>query len=164
MNKIITIIIVLVLIVGGYMLFKDRGITPLDSNMETENTTETSDTTIINSTTTVNLPPLGTPTVPVQGGTQTTGVVKEFTVDGTPYKFSPATMTVNKGDTVKITFANKQGTHDLRIDEFNVATKVLQAGQSETITFVASKTGTFEYYCTVGNHRAMGMVGSLKVN
>ncbi len=72
-------------------------------------------------------------------------------------------MTVKKGDTVKITFKNSGGMHDWKIDEFSAGTKVLQVGQQETIQFVADKAGTFEYYCSVGQHRAMGMKGSLIV-
>jgi len=36
-------------------------------------------------------------------------------------------------------------------------------GTPTSVTFVADKTGTFEYYCSVGNHRAQGMVGKLIV-
>lgn len=94
----------------------------------------------------------------------TDGEEKTFTIESTPFKFNPATITVNEGDTVKITLNNKTGTHDFVIDEITGAkTKVLQAGQSETITFVADKAGTYEYYCSVGNHRQMGMVGKLIV-
>lgn len=32
-----------------------------------------------------------------------------------------------------------------------------------SVTFVADTLGTFEYYCSVGNHRAQGMVGNLVV-
>jgi nitrosocyanin len=88
---------------------------------------------------------------------------KEFTVIGSPYKFEPNKLTVNKGDTVKITFKNSQGVHDFVIDELDVKTKTLQTGQDETVSFVADKAGTFEYYCSVGNHRAMGMKGTLTV-
>jgi plastocyanin len=95
--------------------------------------------------------------------TTSTGTIKEFTVDGSNFKFAPATMSVKKGDTVKITFRNTGGFHDLKIDEFKVATKQIQGGASEVITFVADKAGTFEYYCSVGNHRAMGMKGTLTV-
>ena len=91
------------------------------------------------------------------------GLVKSFTVTGKPYSFSPSTITVNKGDTVKITFVNQSGTHNWTIDEFNAATKTIQGGQQETIQFVANKTGTFEYYCSVGTHRQMGMKGTLIV-
>ena len=66
-------------------------------------------------------------------------------------------------DTVKIIFKNAKGFHDWTLDEFNAATKQLTVGQSETIQFVADKAGTFEYYCSVGNHRQQGMVGKLVV-
>jgi plastocyanin len=93
----------------------------------------------------------------------TTGEVREFTVSGSNFQFSPSTIRVNEGDTVRITFQNQGGTHDWVIDEFNARTPVIQAGQSETIEFVADRAGTFEYYCSVGTHRQMGMVGTLIV-
>lgn len=92
-----------------------------------------------------------------------TSSVKEFDVTGTSFKFSVTEMTVKKGDTVKIVFTNGQGTHDWVIDEFNAKTNILKAGESQTIEFVADKVGTFEYYCSVGSHRAMGMKGNLTV-
>ena len=88
---------------------------------------------------------------------------KEFTVAATPFIFSLSEIKVKKGDKVKIIFRNDKGIHDWVIDEFNVRTKVLQAGQSETIEFIADKTGTFEYYCSVNGHRQMGMKGNLIV-
>jgi len=89
--------------------------------------------------------------------------VKEFKVTGVPFSFTPNEMRVKKGDTVRVTFTNQEGMHDFVLDEFNVRTKTLSAGQSETVEFVANNTGKFEYYCSVGNHRQMGMVGSLIV-
>jgi plastocyanin len=55
------------------------------------------------------------------------------------------------------------GTHDFKIDEFNVATNQIPAGSSEIVEFVADKSGSFEYYCSVGRHREMGMKGTLVV-
>lgn len=89
--------------------------------------------------------------------------IKSFTVTGGNFTFSPNQMTVKKGDTVKITFVNDEGFHDLVIDEFNVRTTKLAAGKSETVEFVADKTGGFEFYCSVGTHRQMGMKGTLVV-
>ncbi len=90
--------------------------------------------------------------------------VKEFVVEGSNFKFLPATITVNKGDTVKVIFKNTGGFHDFVVDEFAGAkTKQIGANAEETIEFVADKAGTFEYYCSVGNHRGMGMVGKLIV-
>jgi hypothetical protein len=39
--------------------------------------------------------------------------------------------------------------HNFNIDEFNVHSKDLAYTQSQTITFVADKAGTFHYYCTI---------------
>lgn len=89
--------------------------------------------------------------------------IKTFEVSGIPFSFTPATIRVNQGDTVRIIFTSEEGTHDWVIDEFNARTNILSAGQAETISFVADQAGTFEYYCSVNNHREMGMVGQLIV-
>ncbi len=103
------------------------------------------------------------PETAVNSPVSANSAVKEFAVTGSNFSFAPSTMTVKKGDRVKITFTDAGGNHDLRIDEFGVATKVLKAGGSETVEFTADKTGSFEYYCSVGSHRAMGMKGTLTV-
>ncbi len=92
-----------------------------------------------------------------------TGELKEFVVEGGMFYFAPSQMQVNVGDTVRIVFKNKEGKHDFVIDEFNARTAVIDGGQEETIEFVATKAGSFEYYCSVGSHRANGMVGTLTV-
>ena len=135
-TKLGSVIIVLILVVGGFLLFKDKSVAPTGE--------ELNDLDVLD--------------VSVESYN-----IKEFVIDAVPFSFSPSKMTVNKGDTVKITLRNINGNHDLKIDEFNAATRVLKTGETETITFVADKTGTFEYYCSVGNHRAMGMVGTLTV-
>ena len=90
-------------------------------------------------------------------------VIKEFTVTGVNFSFSPSTITVKKGDKVKITFINGGGFHDWKIDALNVATKQIQGGAQEVLEFTANTVGSFEYYCSVGQHRAMGMKGTLTV-
>lgn len=86
-----------------------------------------------------------------------------FTVIGKNFSFTPATLKVKKGDTVSITFKNESGTHDFKIDELGIATKRLATGEQEIVTFVADKVGSFQYYCSIGKHRAMGMKGVLTV-
>jgi plastocyanin len=103
------------------------------------------------------------PTVTPPADNPPASEVKTFTVTGQNFSFAPATLTVKKGDTVRIVFKNTSGFHDLKIDEFKVATKQIQGGQEETVEFIADKAGSFEYYCSVGNHRAMGMQGTLVV-
>jgi nitrosocyanin len=95
--------------------------------------------------------------------TPSASAVKTFNVSGTGFQFNPKLITVQKGDTVKIVFNNTGGQHDFVIDEFNVRTPVINAGATSTVQFVADKTGSFEYYCSVGNHRQLGMEGTLVV-
>lgn len=90
-------------------------------------------------------------------------LAKEFTVVGSKFKFDPAQIKVKQGDVVKITFKNSDGMHDFVIDELKARTKVIKAGEQEVIQFIADKSGSFEYYCSVGTHRAMGMKGTLIV-
>jgi plastocyanin len=95
--------------------------------------------------------------------TSDNGEVKTFTVDAQNFSFSMKEIKVKKGDRVKIVLVNKGGFHDWVVDEFNAKTKQIGAGSTDTIEFTADKVGTFQFYCSVGNHRAMGMVGNLIV-
>ena len=88
---------------------------------------------------------------------------KTFEVSAANFSYDVKEIKVKQGDKVKIVFTNKEGFHDWVIDEFSARTNQLAADKSETIEFVANKKGTFEYYCSVGSHRAMGMKGSLVV-
>lgn len=84
-------------------------------------------------------------------------------VVGEQMSFSPSQIKVKRGETVTINFTSKNGLHDWVLDEFNTSTKTVSAGETTSVTFVADKAGTFEYYCSVANHRQQGMVGTLIV-
>jgi nitrosocyanin len=141
MNKAVSIILVLVVLLGGFLLLKGKDETA-ELGMPVPNATGTSE---------------------MVAEENPTPTLQEFRVEGGMFYFNPSTMTVNKGDTVRIVFTNKEGMHDWALDKFNAKTKVLKAGETETIEFVAGEAGTFEYYCSVGDHRARGMKGTLTV-
>lgn len=84
-------------------------------------------------------------------------------VEGGMYYFKPDVIKVKKGETVRISFRSVDGVHDFVIDEFDARTEIIREGQTTEVSFVADKTGEFEYYCSVGNHRALGMKGTLVV-
>ncbi|GIW69929.1 MAG: hypothetical protein KatS3mg101_0676 [Patescibacteria group bacterium] len=84
-------------------------------------------------------------------------------VNGSNFKFEPKTINAKVGEKVIVEFNNIEGVHDFRIEEFGIATRILKANESETVEFTADKTGSFEFYCSVGEHRKMGMVGTLVV-
>ncbi|GEM_PF-945760 len=88
---------------------------------------------------------------------------KEFDISGRNFEFSQGEIRVKKEDFVRINFTSAGGFHDWTIDEFNAHTEQVASGNRSSVDFIADKAGTFEYYCNVGNHRAMGMVGKLIV-
>lgn len=155
-SRIIIGVVIGLLLLGGiaFVLSQNRA-APTD-------TTETQ----ITEVPTQAVEPTGSETSPtgiVEGDTADEDSVKEFTVTGSNFRFSPATLTVNRGDTVRITFRSTGMNHDFVIDELGVKSSVLPSGEEEVIEFTADQAGTFEYYCSVGNHRQMGMVGTLTV-
>ena len=40
---------------------------------------------------------------------------------------------------------------------------IITQGKEAVVQFLADKTGTFQYYCSVGKHRSMGMWGTIIV-
>lgn len=88
---------------------------------------------------------------------------REIVVDGSNFKFSPDKINVKKDEKVRILFKNIEGVHDFKVDELNIATAIIKLNQEDWVEFTASKTGSFEFYCSVGSHRTMGMKGTLIV-
>lgn len=87
-----------------------------------------------------------------------------MTVEGGEFFFKPNKIRAKVGDTLIITLSNTgQMPHDFVIDEFDAATAQIKAGETDTIEFVVDQAGTFEFYCSVGQHRANGMFGELIV-
>ena len=132
------ILIIVIVIVASYLVYRSKNESSTGAVIPTETPTPTNS--------------------PVSQG-----AVKIFTVVGQNFSFSTSEIRVKKGDTVKIIFQNNDGVHDWVIDEFNARTARIQSGQKAEIQFVADKTGQFEYYCSVGSHRAQGMKGVLIV-
>jgi len=88
-----------------------------------------------------------------------------FHITGGSFYFTPNEIKVKQGDKVKIIFTNILGTHNFILEAFNVFTKTIKDGESDTVEFTADKKGTFEFYCGVGNgyHRMKGQIGVLLV-
>lgn len=91
-------------------------------------------------------------------------VDKTVTVSGTEYSFSPSTITIQKGQTVKVEFSNTgQVPHNLKIPSLSVGTRTVQPQQTTSFTFTAPSSGTFpiQFECTLPGHAANGMTGSV---
>ena len=94
----------------------------------------------------------------------TTANVKEFNVTARNWEFVPSTITVNKGDTVKLHITSTDVQHGFVISAYGI-NKTLNPGQQVDVEFVADKAGSFPFYCNVfcGEGHS-GMKGTLVVN
>jgi heme/copper-type cytochrome/quinol oxidase subunit 2 len=89
---------------------------------------------------------------------------KVFRISGSHLRFyidgvENPDMVVNEGDRVIIEYTGEEGFHDWVVDELQARTEKVPAGQTARTEFIATKKGTFEYYCSVGKHRENGMKG-----
>lgn len=155
-NSLAWIIIVILLIAGGIFVFADRNTNPQETQSPSWTTTPTP-TPSLDSTSSLQLTRTSTPAQSPQN------LVKEFIITGSNFKFDIKEIKVKKGDRIRIVLKNAGAFHDWVIDEFNAKTKQIKTGEQDTIEFVADKTGQFQYYCSVGTHRQMGMWGTLIV-
>jgi uncharacterized cupredoxin-like copper-binding protein len=83
------------------------------------------------------------------------------------FTFSPTLIEAEAGTTLEIKLTSAGNIHDFVIDELDVQSNSLNPGASQTITIEIPEDASgksFEFYCSIGNHQAMGMKGTLKVN
>ncbi len=89
--------------------------------------------------------------------------VQSFTLSAKQWQFSPSTITVKKGNTVKLTINSIDVTHGFSIPDFNVS-ETLSPGQTVQVEFLANTSGSFSFFCNVfcGSGHS-GMKGTLIV-
>jgi plastocyanin len=88
---------------------------------------------------------------------------KVFSIRGKNYEYDLKEIRVKQGDVVTVNFMSSDGFHDWKLDEFAVATTKVYPNTPTSVTFTADKKGEFEYYCSIGNNRTLGMEGLLIV-
>lgn len=118
----------------------------------------------------VTITPIITPT-PTPTPEQKPGVegekntVREITIEAKEFSYSTKKISVKKGEKIKLTLVNKGRTsHDFKVEGTNISTKLTGAGTTESIEFTINEAGNYAFFCSVGNHRAMGMEGVLNVD
>lgn len=89
--------------------------------------------------------------------------IKVIEVEAGSFYFKPDMITVRKGEKVRINLTAVSMMHDFNIDELGVKVPITKSGSSAFVDFTPDKTGTFEYYCSVGSHRANGQIGKITV-
>jgi plastocyanin len=94
------------------------------------------------------------------GGSQT------IEISLTDFALEPSQVSVEEPGTYTFRAVNDgQTVHALEVEGNGVEeeTEELQPGDSAELTVELTEAGDYELYCPVGNHRGMGMEGSLQV-
>lgn len=106
----------------------------------------------------------------------------ELTVRAFEWGFEPEAIVLQRGQEVRIVFRN-EGTilHDFKIEDALTADVIAsegtgpltadegelfvgaEDGEEGTLVFVPKAVGTYVFYCTIGNHRQLGMEGTVIV-
>lgn len=171
MNKIVLIIIILFIGAGGYFLFRGGG-----DRASQESGTKTPSLGVPapghESVPEMIVSPDGTgePTEEAQITEPSTPPVvpekdeiKEFDMRAFQWDFDPPTLSVNKGDVVKLNITSIDVTHGFSLPAFNINER-LEPGKTIVIEFTADKAGTFSFRCSVACGTGHGgMKGTLIV-
>jgi heme/copper-type cytochrome/quinol oxidase subunit 2 len=90
------------------------------------------------------------------------GVVE---IEAGSFYYKPNALKLKKGEKVTIKLNSVDMMHDFVIDDLGLKIPVTKSGESATVEFTPTKTGEFEFYCSVGNgyHKKQGQVGKLIV-
>jgi plastocyanin len=113
--------------------------------------------------------------------------IQSFAVTAKEFGFAPAQLTVTAGQPVELTFQNTGAVeHDWSVREIDLAGNPTATGETGSghmgdmhdapklhvaagpaaqgkLTFTPSKAGTYEFFCTVAEHKEASMVGTLTV-
>jgi cytochrome c oxidase subunit 2 len=73
---------------------------------------------------------------------------QEITIEADDFTYTPTTIKVQQGDIVTLRFAPQDVVHGLAIDGYDV-NLVADPGQPAEVTFVADRSGTFRFRCSV---------------
>jgi heme/copper-type cytochrome/quinol oxidase subunit 2 len=84
-------------------------------------------------------------------------------IEAGSFYYNPKEIRVKKGEKIQIELTSKDMMHNFVIDELNVNMPIIKSGDTGSVVFTADKVGSFQYYCSVGNHRSRGQVGTLIV-
>ena len=75
------------------------------------------------------------------------GPVHEIQMTAKKYEFNPSTITVKKGERVRLIITALDKDHGIKIDAFEV-NHILKKGTAATVEFTADKAGEFPFQCS----------------
>ncbi len=98
-------------------------------------------------------------------GTQTlAGDVRTIEVTAKEFKFTPATVEVEPGQTVRLKLVNEgKMSHNLHLREQDRKTETIQAGKTDALELTAPQDGELGFFCAIPGHESAGMKGTIVV-
>ena len=99
-------------------------------------------------------------------GGATGGAAETVDVTATDFKFDPKDPTVKPGDVTFDVTNDGQTVHNLEVEGPSGEEELpedLQPGDSGEVSVDLSEPGKYKFYCPVGNHEELGMVGEVTV-
>lgn len=140
-KKVILVIVVIALGLGGFLLLKGN---TQKSTAQPEGLPRAEEST--------------------QATTSATIATREIMVEGSEFKFNPSSISVKAGEQVRVVFKNIGSVpHDFVIPDLGIRTKVIGSGSTDTVEFTASKGGAYQFICSVPGHKEAGMIGKIVV-
>ena len=73
---------------------------------------------------------------------------RTFQIEARQFAYSPSELQVNPGDTITLKLVSTDVVHGLYVDDYDISVEA-DPGQTATLTFVATKTGSFRFRCNV---------------
>ena len=100
------------------------------------------------------------------GGGAQASVDRTVTISGGPgVTYNTSEVDVEAGETVRFVYTHEGGRHDLVLEENGqrvTGTEVLTTeGATDSFTHTFEEGGSYQFYCSVGTHRAQGMEGDI---
>ena len=83
--------------------------------------------------------------LPIQPGTPQEHT---FRIEAAQFAYSPYELNVNPGDMVNIQLVSSDVVHGLYVDGYDISIQA-DPGQTNTLTFVADRPGSFRFRCNV---------------
>ena len=93
----------------------------------------------------------------VRPAPEVTPTINELSIKAFAWAFQPDTITVKKGDRVRLSITSTDVAHGFALPDFGVH-QDLESGKTSVIEFTADKQGRFSFFCSVfcgDGHRGM---------
>lgn len=97
---------------------------------------------------------------------QSTSDTVNIDIEMSDFKFSKNEIRAKAGETLRINLTSTGKNHNFFINELGVRSNLLNPGDSQTIEVKIPEDASgqsYKYYCSFGNHRVLGMEGTLVV-